>query len=148
MQHVGHFCPSPSPRVCTSSCPLSWWCQPTISSSVSPFSCPQSFLAWIFSRELALCIRWPRYWSFTFRVSLSNEYSGLISFRVDWFGLRAICRLRDSQESSPTPQSESINSSALILLYGPNLTSVCDYWKKSQLWLYGPDYWVPKCTQK
>ena len=55
----------------------------------------------------------------------SSEYSGLISFRIDWFDLLP----RDSQESSPAPQFESVNSLALSLLYGPNLTSVCDYWK-------------------
>ena len=57
----------------------------------------------------------------------SNEYSGLISFRVDWFDLLA--GPRDSQESSPTPQVESINSLVLSFLYGPTLTSIYDYWK-------------------
>ena len=61
----------------------------------------------VFSNELALCIRWPKYWSFSFNISPSNEYSGLISFRIDWFDL---CSPRDSQESSPTPQFKSINS--------------------------------------
>ena len=77
----------------------------------------------VFSSETALCIRWPKYWSFS--ISPSNEYSGLISFRVDWFDL---CCLRDSQESSPAPQFKNISSSALRL-YGPALTSAHDYWK-------------------
>ena len=55
----------------------------------------------VFSNELVLHIRWPKYWSFSFSNSPSNEYSGLISFRIDWSDLVAV---RDSQESSPTPQ--------------------------------------------
>ena len=73
-----------------------------------------------FSNESALRIRWPKYWRFSFSISPSNEYSGLISFRIDWFGL---CSPRDSQESSPTLQVKSINSSALSLLYGTTLIS-------------------------
>ena len=69
----------------------------------------------VFSNELVLCIRWPKYWSFSFSTSPSNGYSGLISFRIDWFDL---CCPRDSQESSLAPQFESISSSALSLLYG------------------------------
>ena len=79
----------------------------------------------VFSNELALHIRWPKYWSFSFNISPSNEYSGLISFRMDW----SPCCPRDSQGSSPTPQFKSINSLALSLLYGPTCTSVHDYWK-------------------
>jgi len=74
-----------------------------------------------FSNESAVCISWPEYWSFT--ISTSSEYSGLISPRIDWSDWTA----RDSQESSPAPQFESINSSALSLLYGPTLTSTHDY---------------------
>ena len=80
----------------------------------------------VFSNELALCIRWPKYWSFSFSLSPSDEYSGLISFKIDWFDLLAI---QGILESSPAPQFESINSSALVLLYGPSLTSVHDSWK-------------------
>ena len=69
----------------------------------------------VFSNKLALHIRWPKYQSFSF--SASNEYSGLVSFRVDWSDLFAV------QESTPTPQFKSINSSALSLLYGSTLTS-------------------------
>ena len=81
----------------------------------------------IFSSETVLCIRWPKYWSFSFRISPSNEYSGLISFRIDWLGLHAV--LRDSQESSPTPQFKSINSLVLSFLYSPTLTSIHENWK-------------------
>ena len=85
-------CPSPTPRVCSNSSPLSWWCHPAISSSVVPFSsCLQSFPeSGFFSNESALRIRWPKHQSFSFSVSPSNEYSGLISCRVDWFDLLAI----------------------------------------------------------
>ena len=78
----------------------------------------------VFSSESVLHIRWPKYWSFSFSISPSNEYSGLISFRIDWFDP---CIPRESQESSPTPQFKSINSSVLSLLYGPTLTSIHDY---------------------
>ena len=80
----------------------------------------------VFSNESALCIRWPNYWSFSFSISPSNEYSGLISFRIDWFDLFAA---KDSQESSPIPHFESINFSVLSFLYGPTLASIHDSWK-------------------
>ena len=154
LQHARLPCPSPSPRTCSDSCPLSRLCRPTISSSLVPFSCPQSFPAfssvqllshiqlsaipWTeacqaslsitssrsllklmsiesvmpskhlilccpllllpsifpsirgFSSESVLHIRWLRYWSFSFSISPSNEYSGLISFRIDWFDLLSV----------------------------------------------------------
>ena len=78
-------------RACTNSCTLSWWYHPAVSSSVIPFSsCLQSFLASGSFPMSQLCIRWPKYWSFSFSISLPNEYSGLISFRIDWFDLFAV----------------------------------------------------------
>ena len=77
------------------------------------------------SSESLLHIRWTTYWSFSFSISPSNEYSGLISFRFDWLDLLA----EDSQECSPKPQFKSINSLALSFLYSPTLTSINDYWK-------------------
>ena len=74
----------------------------------------------IFPSESVLCIRWPKYWSLSFNISPSNEYSGLISFRMDWLNLPAV--QGDSQESSPTPQFKGISSLALSLLYSPTLT--------------------------
>ena len=71
--------------------------------------------------ESVLCIMWPKYWSFSFRISPSNEYSGLISFRIDWFDLFAV-------QGTPATQFEIISSSAFNLLYGPALISVHDYW--------------------
>ena len=75
--------------------------------------------------QSVLHIRWPKYRSFS--ISPSSKYSGLISFRMDWLDLLAV--LRDSQESSPTPQFKSINSSALSLIHSPALTSIHDHWK-------------------
>ena len=81
-----------SPGVCLNSCPVSRWCCLTISSSAVPFSFfLQSFPSIrVFSSEAALRIRWPKYWSFSFNTSRSNEYSGLISFRMDWLDLLAV----------------------------------------------------------
>ena len=84
------------------------------------------------SYESVLPIRWPKYWSFSFTISLFNEQSGLISFRMDWLDLLAV---QGTQESSPTSQFKSINSLALSLLYSPTLTSVHDYWK-NQRWTF------------
>ena len=85
----------------------------------------------VFSDESALHIRWPKYWSFSFNISPSDEYPGLISFRMDWLDLLAV--QGTLQESSPTPQFESIKSSALSFLYSPTLTSIHDYWKNHSL---------------
>ena len=82
----------------------------------------------VFSSESTLCMRWPKYWSFSFNISPSNEHPGLISFRMDWLDLLAKGP-RDSQESSPTPQFKSINSLALSFLHSPTLTSIHDHWK-------------------
>ena len=156
LQHTRPPCSSPTFGVYSNPYPLSWWCHPTISSSVVPFSsCPQSFPAsfqfssvaqsyltlstpwttacqaflsitnswsppkpmsiesmmpsnhlilcrpllllppippsiWIFSNESTVRLRWPKYWSFSFSISPSNEYLGLISFRIDWLDLLAI----------------------------------------------------------
>ena len=88
-----------------------------------------------FSNKSALHTRWPKYWSFS--ISPSNEQSGLISFRIDWFDFFAI---QGTLESSLAPQFKSINSLAVSLLYGPTLTSVHDYWKKNMA-LTQRTYW-------
>ena len=99
--------------------------------------CPLLFLPSIFpsirvfSNESALHIRWPKYWSFSSNISPSNEHSGLISFRMDWLDLPVVPR--DSQESSPTPQFKSINSSVFSFLYSPTLTSIHDHRKNHSL---------------
>ena len=82
----------------------------------------------IFSNESALCIRWPKYWSFSFSISPSNEYSGLISFRMDWFDLLTV---QGPLKSSPAPQFKSISFSVLSLLYGSTLLISTGLLKKS-----------------
>ena len=89
LQHARLPCPSPSPRACSDSCLLSQWCQAIISASVVPFSAYLSQLQGLFY-ESALCIRWPKCWSFSFCISPSNEYLGLISFRIDQFDLLTV----------------------------------------------------------
>ena len=89
---------------------------------------PSMFLSIrVFSNELALCIRWPKYWSFSFSISPSNEYSGLISFGIDWFDLLAVQGTLKSLLQHH--RSKAINFSVHNLLYGPTLTSIHDYWK-------------------
>ena len=91
LQHTRLPCPSLTPRVYSSSCPSSQWCHPTISSSVVPFSSHCIFPnIRVFSNESVFHIRWPKYWSFSFSISPTNEYSGLISSRIDWLDLLAV----------------------------------------------------------
>ena len=127
LQHARLLCPSLSPGVCSNSCLLNRWCHPTILSSVVPFSmCHQSFPG---SGSFPVSQRF---------ISGGQSIGGSASPFVlpinnqGWFslGLTALSP-RDSQESSPAPQFESINSLALRLLYGSTLTSVHDYWEKS-----------------
>ena len=80
-----------------------------------------------FSNESAIYIRWQKYWSFSFSISLSKKYTRLISFKIDW-----LCP-RDSQESFPEPQFKGISSFSLCLLYDPTLTTVCDHWEDHSL---------------
>ena len=84
MQHSRLPCPSPPPGVHPNSCPLSWWRHPTILSSVVPFSCLQSFQASGSFPVSAVYTRWRKYWSFNFSIRPFNEYSGLISFGIDY----------------------------------------------------------------
>ena len=125
LQYTRLPCPSPTPAAYSNSCLSRWWCQPTISSSVIPFSSHlQSFpasgsfpVSWFFTS------RWPKYWSFSFSISPSN--SGLISFRIIWFNLllsKVLSRVFSK------PQIKDINSLALNFLYGPTLTSIHDNW--------------------
>ena len=130
LQHAGLPCPSPIPRACSNSCPLSLWWNPTISSYVVPFSsCPQSFPA---SRSFPMS---QFFTSGGQSIGVSASASVLPmniqdGFPLGWTGW--ILQSKGlSQESSPTPQFKSINSSALSFLYGPTLTSVRDYWKNN-----------------
>ena len=117
LQHTRLPCPSLSPRVCSNSCLLTWWCYLTISSSAAFFSsCPQTLPAsGSFSSESALHIRWPKYWSFS--ISPSNEYSGLIFFRINWYDLLAV--------------QETLKN--LLQHHNSTLTSIHDYWKNHSL---------------
>ena len=131
LQHARLPCPSPTPGACANPCPSTQWCHSTISSSVVSFSsCLQSFPASgsFPVSHFFFCIRWPKDWSFSFSISLSNEYSGLISLRTDWFDLLAVQR---TFKSSPTPQFKSISSLVLSFLYGPTFTLVSN----SHTWL-------------
>ena len=123
LQHTRLPCLSPTPRACSNWCPSSWWCHPTISPSVVPFSsCLQSFPA---SGSLPMSQLFASGGQSTgVSASTSNEHPGLISFRIDWLDLLAV---QGTQESSPTPQFKSINSFVLSFLYGP--TCIHDYWK-------------------
>ena len=90
-QHSRPPCLSPTPRVHPNPCPLSRRCHPTISSCHPLLLLPSIFTSIrVFSNESAVCIRWPKYWSFSFNISPSNEHSGLIFFRMDWFDLLAV----------------------------------------------------------
>ena len=90
-QHARPPCPSPTPRVYSNSCPSSQWYHPGISSTVIPFSsCPQSLPGSGSFPESTLDMRWPKYWSFSFSISPSNEHPGLLSFRMDWLDILAV----------------------------------------------------------
>ena len=111
--HARLLCSSLSPGVCSDSCPSSQWCSYHFILSHTHILLPSIFPSIrVFSNELALCIRWPKYWGFSFSISPSNEYSVLISFRIDWFGLLVVQGTLKS-----TPQHH--NSKASILLHQP-----------------------------
>ena len=130
LQHTRLPCPSPTPRACSNSCPLSWWCHPS-----HPLPSPSSpaFLIFpnirVFSNESFLCIRWPKYWSFS--VSSSNEYPGLISFRMDWWDLLAV---QGTLKSLLQHHSSKAPMCLARCLPGPIylLTPVGRLWKKRQ----------------
>ena len=120
LQHTRPPCPSPTPALKLTSIKLVMpsshliLCRPLLLLPPIPPSIR------VFPNESTLRMRWPKYWSFSFSIIPSNEHPGLIS-------------PRDSQESSPTPQCKSINSSALSFLHSSTLTSIHDYWKKHSL---------------
>ena len=116
-------CLTPTPGACSNSCPVSRWCHPTISSSVIPFSCLHFPSIRVFSSESVLHNRWPKYWSFSFSISLFNEYSGLISF--DWLDLLAVQGTLESLLQHPSSKASVLRCSAFIV----QLTSIHDYWQ-------------------
>ena len=138
LQHTRFPWPSLSPGVCLDSCALSQWCYLTTSSSATLFSfCLQSFPTSLFSNELAVHIRWPKNWSFSFNISPSNEYLWLISYKIDWFDLfawesRGLSRVF----SSTTVQKHQFFSVLPSLWFSSHNRS----WllERPQPWLYGP----------
>ena len=125
LQHTRLSCPSPTPGACSNSWPLSRWCHPTIT-----FCRPLPFLPSIFpsikvfSSDSVLCIRWPKYWSFSFSICPSNEYSGLISFRIDRLDLLAVQGTLKSLVQHHSSKASILWCSAFFML-----TSTHDFWK-------------------
>ena len=124
LQYARLPCPSLTPRACSNSLE-------SVMASNHHILCHPLLLLppifpsiRVFSNESVLHIRWPKYLSFSFNISPSNEHSRLISFRIDWLDLLAV------QKSSPTPQFKGINSLVLSFLYCPTLTSIHDYWER------------------
>ena len=127
LQHARLPCPSPSPRVCSNSYPLSQWCHPTILFSVAPFSCLQSVPA---------LRSFPMSWLFTSggQSTGASASASILPMSIQgwfplWFTSLISVLYKGLSRSSPVPQFESINSLVLSLPYGPSLTLVHDYWK-------------------
>ena len=120
LKHARLPSPSPTHGACSNSCPSSRWCHPTVSSSVVPFSlCLQSLPAsGSFPMSQFFTSGGQKYWSFSFSIRPSNEYSELMSFRIDWFDLLAV---QGTLKSSPTPQLKSTNTLRLSFLYAATL---------------------------
>ena len=116
LQHTRPPCPSPTPGVYPDSCPLSWWCHPTIS-FCHPLLLPSIFPSIrVFSNELGLHIRYPKYWSFSFTISPSNEYSGLMSFRMDWLDLLAVQETLKSLLQHHSSKASILQHSAFLMV--------------------------------
>ena len=117
LQHAWLPCPSLIPGAYSNSCPLSQWCHPTIS-SCHPLLLPLSVFPSIrvFSDESVLWIRWPEYWSFSFSISPSSEYSGLISFRMDWLDLLAVQETLKSLLQQHNSKASILRCSALFIV--------------------------------
>ena len=126
LQHTRPPCPSPTPGVYSNSCPSSWWCHPRsypLSSPSPPafnLSQHQGLFQWV-----VLCIRWPKYWSFSFSISPSNEYSGLISFRMDWLHLLAVQGTLKNllQHHSSTASVLQLSAFFIVQLSHPYMTT-------------------------
>ena len=109
-------CASPTPGACTDSCPLSQWCRPTII-LCRPLLLPSIFPSIrVFSNDSILRIRWPKYWSFSFSISPSNEYLGLISFRMDWLALLAVQGALKSLLQHHSSKASIFQHSAFIIV--------------------------------
>ena len=125
LQHTRLPCPSPTHKACSNSCPPSRWCHPTVLSSVVPFSSCIFPSIRVSSSESVPHIRWPK-GSFSFNISPSNEYSGLISFRFDWFDLLAVQGTLKSFPQHLSSKTSILQCSAFFMI---QLTSIHDYFK-------------------
>ena len=127
MQHTRLPCPSLSPEVCSDSCPIDL----VMLSNYLILCCPLLLLPSVFPsirvlfNESTLHIRWPQSWSFSFNITPSNKYSGLISFRIDWL-ISLRCKGFSRVLSSTTVQNHKFFGT--LLLYGPILIATHDYW--------------------
>ena len=127
LQHARLPCPSPTPRACSNSCSSSRWCQPTISSSVVPFSsCLQSFPASGSFPVSQFFTSGGQSIGVSASASVFNEYSGLISFGMNWFDLLATQGTLKSLLQHHVSKASKLQCSAF---YSPTLTSIRDYWK-------------------
>ena len=129
LQHVRPPWLSPTLRACSNSCPSSQWYHPTISSSVVPFfSCLLSFSA---SGSFPMS----QFFTLSGQSIGASASASVLPMNIQywfpsgWTSWISLLSKLTRQESSPTPQFKSINSSALSFLYSPTLTSICDYWK-------------------
>ena len=131
LQHARPPCPSPTPRAHSNSCPSSRWYHPTIS-SCRPLLLPPSVFPSIraFSNESVLHIKWPKYCSFSFNISPSNEHPGLISFRMDWLDLLAVQETLKSLLQHHSSKASILRHSAFFTV---QLTSIHDHWKNNSL---------------
>ena len=116
-QHTRLSCPSPTSAACSDSRPSSWRCHPAISSCHPLLLLPSIFPSIrVFSDESVLCIRWLKYWSFSFSIRPSNEYSGLISFMMDWLGLLAVQGTRKSLLQHHSSKASILQRSAFFIV--------------------------------
>ena len=136
LQHAILPCPSSTPGACSNTCPLSQWCHPTTSSSVVPFSScllnlsqHQGFSQWVSG------IRWPKYWSFSFSISPSNDYSGLSSFRMDWLDLLTVQETLKSLLQHHSSKASILWCSAFLMV---PISHPYILLEKTSLWLYEP----------
>ena len=125
VQHVRPPCPSPTPEVHPNPHPLTWWCHPTISSCHPLLLLPTIFPSIrVFSNESALRMRWPKYWSYSFNISPSNEHPGLTSFKMDWLDLLAVQgTLKSLLQYHSSKASISLALSFIVQLSHPYMTN-------------------------
>ena len=127
LQHTRLLCPSPTPGACSNFMSITSVMPSNHLILCHPLLLPPIFPSIkVFCNESVLPPRWPKYWSFSFSISPSSEYSGLISFSIDWFYLLAV---QETLKSLLEHHSSSINSSVLSFPYSPTLTFIHNYWK-------------------